>query len=79
LDLLSSREDAKILAGGHSLLPAMNLRLAQPALLVDIGRIGGLSYMRESGDQIGAGVTVRSRMNSGSSGLWAGRNPLVCQ
>ncbi len=57
----------------------MNLRLAQPALLVDIGRIGGLSYMRESGDQIGAGVTVRSRMNSGSSGLWAGRNPLVCQ
>ena len=52
LELLASREDAKILAGGHSLLPAMKLRLAQPALLVDIGRIGGLSYVRESGEHI---------------------------
>jgi aerobic carbon-monoxide dehydrogenase medium subunit len=56
LDLLSSREDAKILAGGHSLLPAMKLRLAQPALLVDIGRIGGLDYIRESGDQVRIGA-----------------------
>ena len=40
-------EDAKILAGGHSLIPAMKLRLAQPALLVDLGRIGGLSYIAE--------------------------------
>ncbi len=56
LDLLASREDAKILAGGHSLLPAMKLRLAQPALLVDIGRIGGLSYIRESGDRIAIGA-----------------------
>ncbi|MGH9547655.1 MAG: FAD binding domain-containing protein [Terriglobales bacterium] len=56
LSLLSSREDAKILAGGHSLLPAMKLRLAQPALLVDIGRIGGLSYIRESGDRIVIGA-----------------------
>jgi aerobic carbon-monoxide dehydrogenase medium subunit len=56
LDLLASRPDAKILAGGHSLLPAMKLRLAQPALLVDIGRIGGLSYIRESGDRIAIGA-----------------------
>ena len=56
LDLLVLREDAKILAGGHSLLPAMKLRLAQPALLVDIGRIGGLSYIRESGDHIAIGA-----------------------
>jgi carbon-monoxide dehydrogenase medium subunit len=56
LDLLSSREDAKILAGGHSLLPAMKLRLAQPTLLVDIGRIGGLNYIRESGDQVRIGA-----------------------
>ncbi|MGH9502751.1 MAG: FAD binding domain-containing protein [Terriglobales bacterium] len=56
LNLLSSRQDAKILAGGHSLLPAMKLRLAQPALLVDIGRIGGLSYIRESGDKIVLGA-----------------------
>lgn len=56
LNLLSSREDAKILAGGHSLLPAMKLRLAQPALLVDLGRISGLSYIRESGDKIVIGA-----------------------
>ena len=37
--LLGEREDAKLLAGGHSLLPAMKLRLARPAVLVDIGRI----------------------------------------
>ena len=42
----------KILAGGHSLIPAMKLRLAQPALLVDIGRIKDLAYIREEGDQI---------------------------
>lgn len=53
LKLLSANpDDAKILAGGHSLLPAMKLRLAQPALLVDIGRIKDLSYIREAGDQI---------------------------
>jgi carbon-monoxide dehydrogenase medium subunit len=56
LDLLASREDAKVLAGGHSLLPAMKLRLAQPTLLVDIGRIGGLSYIRESGDRVVIGA-----------------------
>jgi carbon-monoxide dehydrogenase medium subunit len=56
LDILASHEDAKILAGGHSLLPAMKLRLAQPTLLVDIGHIGGLSYIRESGDQVRIGA-----------------------
>jgi carbon-monoxide dehydrogenase medium subunit len=53
LSLLASRaDDAKILAGGHSLLPAMKLRLAQPALLVDISRIRDLSYIREDGGRI---------------------------
>jgi aerobic carbon-monoxide dehydrogenase medium subunit len=53
--------DAKILAGGHSLLPLMKLRLAQPKLLVDIGRIPGLSYVkREDGVlAIGAMTTYR--------------------
>ena len=40
IELLGKREDAKLLAGGHSLLPAMKLRLARPALLIDVGRIG---------------------------------------
>ena len=56
LELLASREDAKVLAGGHSLLPAMKLRLAQPATLIDIGRIGGLSYIREAGNRIAIGA-----------------------
>jgi len=56
LSLLTSREDAKLLAGGHSLLPAMKLRLAAPSLLVDLGRIGGLNYIRESGEQVRIGA-----------------------
>lgn len=40
-------DDAKLLAGGHSLIPTMKLRLAQPAHLIDLGKIGGLSYIRE--------------------------------
>nr|MDQ5838825.1 FAD binding domain-containing protein [Acidobacteriota bacterium] len=44
--LLAERpDDAKILAGGHSLIPAMKLRLAQPALLIDIGRVRDLAYI----------------------------------
>ncbi|HAF13896.1 MAG TPA: carbon monoxide dehydrogenase [Blastocatellia bacterium] len=57
INLLAAHPDeAKILAGGHSLLPAMKLRLAQPALLIDIGRIKDLSYIREEGDQILVGA-----------------------
>jgi carbon-monoxide dehydrogenase medium subunit len=47
VDLLRSHEDAKVLAGGHSLLPLMKLRLANPPVLVDINRIPGLDYIRE--------------------------------
>src|SRR5438128_12282564 len=54
--LLAQNEDAKILAGGHSLIPAMKLRLAQPPLLVDIGRIKDLSYVREENGQIRIGA-----------------------
>ena len=52
LTLLAENEDAKILAGGHSLIPAMKLRLAMPPLLIDIGRIPDLSHIREEGGQI---------------------------
>src|SRR5215468_4205490 len=51
-------DDAKILAGGHSLIPAMKLRLAQPQLLIDIARIKELSYIREAGDQILIGAAT---------------------
>ncbi len=52
-------EDAKFLAGGHSLLPLMKLRLAQPSVLVDIGRLTDLSYIREDGDVIAIGALTR--------------------
>ncbi|HTK06383.1 MAG TPA: xanthine dehydrogenase family protein subunit M [Ktedonobacteraceae bacterium] len=49
-------DDAKVLAGGHSLIPAMKLRLSQPAHLIDIARIDGLSYIREDGDVVAIGA-----------------------
>jgi len=49
-------DDAKILAGGHSLIPAMKLRLATPQILVDLGRIKDLSYIREEDGQIRIGA-----------------------
>jgi carbon-monoxide dehydrogenase medium subunit len=49
-------DEAKILAGGHSLIPAMKLRLATPQVLIDIGRIKDLSYIREEGGQIRIGA-----------------------
>jgi len=49
-------DDAKILAGGHSLLPAMKLRLAQPEHIIDIGRINSLSYIREAQNVISLGA-----------------------
>jgi len=53
ISLLAQHADAaKILAGGHSLIPAMKLRLAQPQALIDIGRIKDLSYVREDGGRI---------------------------
>ncbi len=52
-------DEAKFIAGGHSLLPLMKLRLAQPTVLVDIGRLSDLSYIREDGDTIAIGAMTR--------------------
>ncbi len=54
--LAAHQDEAKILAGGHSLIPAMKLRLAQPQLLIDIGRIKDLSYIREDSGQLRIGA-----------------------
>ena len=59
--LVRHGEDAKLLAGGHSLLPLMKLRLAAPALLIDIGRLADLSYVREDGDRVVIGALTRHR------------------
>jgi carbon-monoxide dehydrogenase medium subunit len=52
-------DEAKFLAGGHSLLPLMKLRLASPSVLVDIGRVSDLSYIRDGGDHIAIGALTR--------------------
>jgi len=54
--LVEAGEDAKVLAGGHSLVPLMRLRLAAPETIVDLGRIDGLSYIRQDGDRIAIGA-----------------------
>jgi aerobic carbon-monoxide dehydrogenase medium subunit len=56
---LLGREDAKAIAGGHSLLPLLKLRFARPSLLVDIGRLDDLRYVREDGDRIAVGALSR--------------------
>src|SRR5215213_6766885 len=52
-------EEAKLLAGGHSLLPIMKLRLAAPTMLVDLGRVEELKYVRDEGDHIAIGAMTR--------------------
>jgi carbon-monoxide dehydrogenase medium subunit len=59
VQLLGSDEDAKAIAGGHSLLPLMRLRLARPSVLVDIARIEGLSYVRKDGKEVAIGALTR--------------------
>lgn len=54
-------DDAKLLAGGMSLIPLMKLRLATPAVLVDIGRVRDLSYVRDAGDHVAIGALTRHR------------------
>ena len=54
-------DDAKVLAGGHSLLPLMKLRLAQPEVLIDVGRLSDLAYIRDGGDHVAIGALTRHR------------------
>ena len=57
--LLGKNPEAKILAGGHSLIPMMKFRLASPALLVDLNRLDGLAYIREEGGWLKIGAMTR--------------------
>ncbi len=63
ISLLQSadEDDVKILAGGQSLMPMLSMRLARPSLLVDIGRIDGLSYIRESDGALAIGAMTTKR------------------
>jgi len=73
LQLLSDGgDDARPIAGGHSLLPLMRLRLARPSLLVDIGDLSDLRYVREEGDQIAIGALCTHHALSGAPELTGG-------
>jgi aerobic carbon-monoxide dehydrogenase medium subunit len=79
LGLLAQHGDeAKLLAGGHSLLPLMKLRLAVPAVLVDVGRLGELSYVRDAGDHVAIGALTRHR-DLETSELLAAQVPILAR
>jgi len=59
LDILGGDLDAKALAGGHSLVPALKLRIARPSKLVDIGRLSDLAYVRDAGTLVAIGALTR--------------------
>jgi carbon-monoxide dehydrogenase medium subunit len=56
VSLLNDNADAKVLAGGHSLIPMMKLRLSEPSAVIDLGRVEGLSYVNESGGGLAIGA-----------------------
>jgi len=69
-------DEAKFLAGGHSLLPLMKLRFAVPSVLIDIGRLGELSFIRDEDGHISVGA-LTSHHDLASSGLVARELPLL--
>jgi carbon-monoxide dehydrogenase medium subunit len=71
-------DEAKLLAGGHSLIPLMKLRLAAPGILIDLGRISDLSYIRDGGDHIAVGALTRHHQLE-TSDLVRSRLPLLAQ
>lgn len=71
-------DEAKLLAGGHSLLPLMKLRLAMPRYIVDLGRLKGLSYVREENGRVAIGaLTTHSEIEH--SGLLRSVCPLLAE
>jgi aerobic carbon-monoxide dehydrogenase medium subunit len=69
-------EDAKIIAGGHSLLPLMKLRLARPSVVIDIDRLSDLEYVRDAGDMVEIGALTRM-YKLVDDPILAEHNPLV--
>src|SRR5204862_2486260 len=74
--LIEHGVDAKLLAGGMSLIPLMKLRLATPTVLVDVGRLRDLSYVRDAGDHVAIGALTRHR-DLETSELLAAQVPIL--
>ena len=76
--LLAAGDDARIIAGGQTLVPLMAMRLARPVRLIDISRIGELAFVREDGDAVAIGATTRQCVVERSA-LVAGKLPLLAK
>jgi carbon-monoxide dehydrogenase medium subunit len=61
IELLGATEDAKALAGGHSLIPALKLRVSRPSKIVDLGWLSELAYVKDSGTQVSIGALTRHK------------------
>ncbi len=70
--------DAKLLAGGQSLMPLLNMRLARPAVLIDLNRVKGLDHITAANGEIRVGAMTRQRVAERSSVL-ASRIPLITE
>src|SRR5438105_9969341 len=71
-------DDAKLLAGGQSLVPMMKLRIARPKYLIDIHRISDLNYIREEMGQIRCGAMIRHEQIEESE-LIRTKIPMLCE
>lgn len=71
-------ENAKLLAGGQSLMPVLNMRLARPEALIDLGRVGELAYIRQEGDVLAIGAMTRHSVVEKSE-LVATHQPLLTE
>ena len=78
IELLAGEEDVKVLAGGHSLLPLMKLRLATPAGLVDIGRLSELDFIEERDGELAIGAMTRHH-DLATSSLVRTRVPVLAE
>ncbi len=76
--LLGSNPDAKLMAGGHSLIPMMKLRLAQPSAVIDIARIAGLAGIERDGEDVRIGA-LTTHATLATSRVLAGRCPLISE
>ncbi|MEP9362778.1 xanthine dehydrogenase family protein subunit M [Nocardioides sp. CN2-186] len=76
--LLEADEDAKVIAGGQSLVPLLNLRFANPSVLVDIGRISSLRGIRRRGDAVVIGAMTR-HVEIETNGAIAASAPLLAE
>ena len=77
IELLGRDEDATLLAGGHSLIPLLRLRVTRPSLLVDVGRLDDLRYVREDGGTIAIGALTRHAELARDEALARHSAPLV--